>query len=216
MSQPAAAEAPGHADPLDMVVAEFEAITVATAEAADTIMEAAENVDAAVGGMADSVRRPVAIASARIFEACSFQDVATRQVRKASGMIDGIKTDGIGAILPEVCLVLEEIVSATESAANAIMAAAEQIDGAAGELESSAQEPLNLETVRIFEACSFQDISGQRVQKVTAILASLAEGGDGHVHPGHAGSAEEVDLLNGPQLPGQSISQDDIDALFDS
>jgi chemotaxis protein CheZ len=126
---------------------------------------------------------------------------------------------------------LDTVVSATESATNEIMSAAEQIDDLASRLRSQASSPsdaavaeeINERVVNIFEACNFQDITGQRITKVVNTLTFIDErvskmmemwGAEfGEAGPDDIGSDE--DLLNGPAPEGTGSSQDDIDALFD-
>lgn len=81
--------------------------------------------------------------------------------------------------------------------------------------------------MRIFEACSFQDITGQRIQKVVGTLTYIEDRISGLLDTHGVTTAEEavVDdeedvsgdeaLLNGPQLAGEGNDQDDIDAMFD-
>ena len=78
-------------------------------------------------------------------------------------------------------------------------------------------------TVRIFEACNFQDLAGQRIGKVIATLnaveeqltAMLARSNGAHVLP-VAAPARGNGLLNGPSLDGDAghATQQDIDAMF--
>jgi chemotaxis protein CheZ len=85
--------------------------------------------------------------------------------------------------------------------------------------------------VKIFEACTFQDIVGQRIKKVMGCLKEIdaktasvlkalqqdEENGSGQ--PVTASGENVVSLLNGPALPQNAITQDDIDKLlaeFDS
>lgn len=128
---------------------------------------------------------------------------------------------------------LDAIVSATENATNNIMGAAETIEEIAGKLKDESGERLVDAVTAIYEACSFQDITGQRVGKVvnalrfietriTNIVDALGE----HFAPDSDGSADETaesatkagsndsDLLNGPQLGGAGRSQAEIDALL--
>ena len=83
--------------------------------------------------------------------------------------------------------------------------------------------------VKVYEACSFQDITGQRITKVVKALhhiegridALLAVFGAEHLASGEpAQDAPPTDvaasLLNGPQLPESANSQADIDALMAS
>ena len=79
----------------------------------------------------------------------------------------------------------------------------------------------------VFEACSFQDITGQRVSKVVKSVSYVEErinalfgiwGKDElenvDVEPAREKTADET-LVHGPQLAGEGISQDEIDKLFD-
>jgi chemotaxis protein CheZ len=126
---------------------------------------------------------------------------------------------------------LRAVVTGTESATDTILAAAERIDAVVQPLQASADESVADGArvvaecvVQIFEACNFQDITGQRISKVVDSLqfieqriASMIDvwktldlGG------APAGKAEERKLLNGPALEGDRgvVSQDDVDALF--
>jgi chemotaxis regulatin CheY-phosphate phosphatase CheZ len=83
-------------------------------------------------------------------------------------------------------LELEAVVQATEAAADTILEAAEAIQDWAA---VAAKEPADLRALAervnaIFEACSFQDLTGQRVrraiqhlQQVEAMLAGMLPGG---------------------------------------
>jgi chemotaxis protein CheZ len=78
-------------------------------------------------------------------------------------------------------------------------------------------------TVRIFEACNFQDIAGQRIAKVIETLnlieqqlsVMLARCG-GNAAPVPVKAAAGSGLINGPKLDGDSghASQIDIDTMF--
>jgi len=80
---------------------------------------------------------------------------------------------------------------------------------------------------RIYEACNFQDITGQRITKVVRTLkhiedkieALLSAFGDGvrSTAPNTEGTLPSNDdrrLLHGPQLPEDANRQDEIDAIF--
>ncbi len=78
---------------------------------------------------------------------------------------------------------LGEVVSATEAATNGIMSAAEQIDEAVAELKTLTSDGYQMskvndiadQVVRIYEACNFQDLTGQRITKVVRTLAFIEE-----------------------------------------
>ena len=117
---------------------------------------------------------------------------------------------------------LEEIVTETARAANRIMDAAETIEGVAGKVDPASAAALTDAVTQIYEASSFQDITGQRITKVVRSL-QLMETKLGTLMaafgPLEAATAAPLTgdeaLLNGPQLGRNSSSQTDIDALFD-
>ncbi len=132
---------------------------------------------------------------------------------------------------------LDAIVDGTEQATQSILNCAEEIDQAANTLsamvrndhEKGLAQDVQDRVVQIFEACNFQDITGQRISKVVATLkfiethiASMMEiwGGVEAFHDARpeavAEQQGESKMLNGPKLDGEQghASQDDIDALF--
>ncbi len=133
---------------------------------------------------------------------------------------------------------LDAIVKDTEMATHTILESAEQIDDLAMTLKNSAPsefvadhvEQIAFIVTKIFESCNFQDITGQRINKVVRTLEFVEErvhnmiliwGEDAFADLPVPESSEkdnpveDADLLNGPQLEGEGISQDDIDKLFD-
>lgn len=119
---------------------------------------------------------------------------------------------------------LDAVVAATADATHAIMAACEAIERRASETGDGA---LIDEVTKIYEACGFQDITGQRITKVVTTLKkietkveNLLEALTERMGPIHHGESQadartgDKALLNGPQLPGGGVSQDDIDKLL--
>jgi chemotaxis protein CheZ len=128
---------------------------------------------------------------------------------------------------------LDAIVDATADATNSIMDATEMIEAVMAEVEPELSEKLMDATTKIYEACTFQDITGQRITKVVNALKHIEEKIDAlveafgpeiekykaaHPDPEEEGPKEitDEDLLEGPQLEGQGKSQEDIDALLAS
>ncbi len=126
---------------------------------------------------------------------------------------------------------LDQIVQATERATSDILNAAERVMEIAGTLPAELAEQgqiLTDQATEIFTACSFQDITGQRISKVVNTLryidqrvAAMVEiwGADAltSVKPAAAPAADgraDSHLLNGPSMPGQGRTQDEIDALL--
>ncbi len=75
--------------------------------------------------------------------------------------------------LPAVSVELDAIVDATEQATNSIMEAAEQIGEGGDTVGGEMAEKLVTATTQIYEACSFQDITGQRISKVVGALREI-------------------------------------------
>jgi chemotaxis protein CheZ len=127
---------------------------------------------------------------------------------------------------------LDAIVGATENATNSILDHAEKLEDIARELDPAVGSKLTEATTAIFEACNFQDITGQRITKVVKALKHIEERIEALVsafgpeiaaaraaeakqgEPGAKPSDE--DLLNGPQLPDAAHDQAAIDALFNN
>ncbi len=127
---------------------------------------------------------------------------------------------------------LDAVVGATEDATNAIMEAAERIEVVAEKVDKGPAQQLTDAVTGIYEACSFQDITGQRISKVVGALRQielkveglLAAFGDEDAQARRDRLESELDrregrdggLLSGPQDQAEAQNQDDIDALFEN
>lgn len=149
-----------------------------------------------------------------------------RTIAQARQEIAALHMDDINrAFIPSATDELDAIIDATASATNAILDCVETVEKVAAAVPADQAETLRNATTRIYEACSFQDITGQRVTKVVATLktidarvqAIIATFGERLVsEPPVALELDgEARLLNGPQLPGNGVNQASIDALFD-
>ncbi|HZF76119.1 MAG TPA: hypothetical protein VE033_09840 [Acetobacteraceae bacterium] len=152
-----------------------------------------------------------------------------RTIARAKQEILSLRIEDVTAAhIPGATDELDAIVEHTAQATNEILDSCETLERLT--LEGEAAETLQSAITRIYEACSFQDITGQRIGKVVAALkaieariASLGErfaGGAPKPAPpapdqASPAVAEGRRLANGPQLPGGGVSQSDIDALFD-
>ncbi len=131
--------------------------------------------------------------------------------------------------IPDAADELGAVVKATAEATNKIMSVCEEIQEIAGTLDAEPQQAINNKTMEIFEACSFQDITGQRIrnvvttlrvieEKIEKIMDTLGDKVGLKVNNGHYQKVVSVDddksLLNGPQLPDKAITQDDIDKIL--
>lgn len=132
--------------------------------------------------------------------------------------------------IPTAGAELEAITRDTENATHTIMNCAEAMMGFSvkdfGDDPKAYKAAVDDEVMKIFEACSFQDITGQRVSKVVNVLKQIEERvgrlantlGIDDSAP-QAMTAEEKRrhdlLLNGPAIGGPETKQDAIDAMFD-
>jgi chemotaxis protein CheZ len=132
---------------------------------------------------------------------------------------------------------LGAVVSDAESATHTIMNQAERVDEIVGELRSHVGDAYGAARLadaadaitRIFEACNFQDLTGQRIGKVTRTLSFIEERVNAMLLLWNSKELEALPMspsldkvdngleLHGPAGGAQpaSISQNDIDALFD-
>lgn len=163
-------------------------------------------------------------------------EALAKYITTAKSEIAALRPDEITAQhLPKATDELDAIVGATEEATNAILGAMEGLENLAGELPPEFGEKVSDAVTQVYEACNFQDITGQRITKVVRALKHIEEKVDALVaafgdeitkykkaHP----DAEEkpvedqkptdADLLNGPQLPDDASKQAEIDALLAS
>jgi chemotaxis protein CheZ len=132
---------------------------------------------------------------------------------------------------------LGAVVGGTEEATQQILEAAESIDQSASALmkvnspdqQKLLSEEIQERVVSIFEACNFQDLTGQRIKKVMTtmkfienhitVMMDIWGGVDAiksHAPPIVDTREGDEKLLNGPKLDDDvgHASQDDIDALF--
>jgi len=156
-----------------------------------------------------------------------------RYIHEAKDDIAALRPDEVkDKYLPSATDELDAIVQATEVATNTIMDATEIVDGVMGDVDSEVADKLMEATSTIYEACGFQDITGQRITKVCKALQDIEEKIDGLVSAfgseidkvkeaqlaqgDQDNTITDEDLLNGPQLAEEAKSQDDIDALLAS
>lgn len=145
-------------------------------------------------------------------------------------------TGAQGEDMTRVTNELDAVVSGTEGATETILSAAEYIDETANTLsarlkghDAEMASDIQDRVIQIFEACNFQDLTGQRITKVVGTLRFIE---DKIIRMmdiwGGIESFKEIEieerkakigdaaLLNGPSLESDVdvATQDDIDALF--
>jgi chemotaxis protein CheZ len=152
-----------------------------------------------------------------------------RTISSAKQEIADLRVDDIrDRDIPFATDELDAIVQHTAVATNAILESCEIMEEVAGTVTGDAASRLQDAITKIYEACSFQDITGQRITKVVTTLktieAKVAQiiATFGVQSPpmepgiGLTGAASDAELLNGPQLPSNAMDQSDIDKLLAS
>lgn len=129
---------------------------------------------------------------------------------------------------------LDAIVTSTERASFDILNSAERLMDLSGRLRKSGVDEqlcadIEGEVMDIFTACSFQDLTGQRTSKVVGALRYIEQRINAMMQiwtlegaqlaaaaaPDEKGDDRpDAHLLSGPALPGQGVSQSDVDAMF--
>ena len=130
---------------------------------------------------------------------------------------------------------MDAIVESTEQAAHSIMGTVEDNEALLDQLRERLKDDGDLALLKkisfnnslLFETCSFQDITGQRVTKIAKSLTYVEDRVTSLVNSWGREELEEVvievdahktddeKLIKGPSSEGEGFSQMDIDALFD-
>ncbi|MFT8245283.1 protein phosphatase CheZ [Roseomonas sp. BN140053] len=152
-----------------------------------------------------------------------------RTVADAKAEIAALRVDDINSShIPTATDELDAVVEHTATATNEILDTCESLERLALSLTGEAAATVEAAVTRIYEACSFQDITGQRIGKVVTALKAIEArvqevssryGGSAPAAPAQpvpSGRTEGERLANGPQLPGAGSSQAEIDALLAS
>ncbi len=155
-----------------------------------------------------------------------FRDIAG-YIQRARDEIGGLRPHDIqNNRLPRAGEELEAIVHDTEVATEKIMSTAEDVLALDPDTTDDFAMQVQDRMLVIIEACSFQDLTGQRVSKVVSTLKQiedritrfaeamgLEEEGIADLTPEEIRRREL--LLNGPAIGGPETAQADIDKMFD-
>ena len=159
-----------------------------------------------------------------------------REVKRAKSEIAALRVDDINhSHIPTATDELDAVVEHTAEATNKILDSCEKLEVLQATLSGEAAETVAAAVTCIYEACSFQDITGQRIGKVVSALKAIetrvaavtasfvrpAEAGDAPgatpwARPAADGRTEGERLANGPQLPAAASSQAEVDRLLAS
>jgi chemotaxis protein CheZ len=195
-----------------------------------------------IRGRAQDAQRLVETLQAQLGEIHKLKaelDLIQHAIVQTKQEIATIHINGFGGPqLSRVANELDAVVVGTEQATQSILGAVEEIDrnaetlaaGATSEQDRQLAHEIRDRVVQIFEACNFQDLTGQRITKVVTTFKFI----ENHIRrmmeiwggmeaiksfapSGAKLASPQDDLLHGPKLDSDEghVSQDDIDALFD-
>ncbi len=101
-------------------------------------------------------------------------EALSRFIAEANAEITAVRPNEICDLhLPGAADELDAVVGHTEQATNTIFAAVEAIEAALPEMPPETAARVTAAVTRIYEACSFQDITGQRITKVMRALREV-------------------------------------------
>ena len=223
VSSDAAASSPARAAQLDEILTAIQDLRrITQASAGETI---------------EACRRELTEAFAMRSELDLMKDAITRTKQEIATLY---RSENTGKGMRRVAGELDAVVDSTEQATSTILGAIEEIETNASMLRAmtttmAGRENIDaiLERVVVaFEACNFQDLTGQRINKIVGVLKFIEEHLDRMIEAwggldtfsellgvdaGKIDIEDENSLLNGPKLAGDDghVDQGDIDALFD-
>ena len=181
-----------------------------------------------------AVRETTATAEARVAapdEISALRDILARNTRTLMALMNDGKDRRMARAAGELAAAVESMETATQK----VLASVESVDDCARVLVSALTDDyhhglaqdIQEHVVRIYEACNFQDLAGQRIGKVVATLVMVEEQLSAMIERNNsvagaarpdavAGSQLSRDLLNGPRLDGAGghATQQDIDLIF--
>lgn len=163
-------------------------------------------------------------------DACLLAEVEelSRTIAEAKSEIAALHVDDVRAgHIPSATNELDAVVAHTAAATEVILEACESLDEAAKGMDGPEANALQAATMRIYEACSFQDITGQRITKVVATLKAIdtkvaqilstfgsSRNFEDTPRPARIALSGDAALLNGPQLPKAAMDQSEIDRML--
>ena len=144
--------------------------------------------------------------------------------------IEIANTDDDGSTISDAHMELNVVLDETEEATSTILSTAEKIQEIIWELKETDKDNAGFDKIDelvtdVYMACSFQDVTGQRLRKVVDLtsdieqrlknMVSLWDADELHQYKQKdATKNEDEHLKNGPALPPDAQQQDDIDAVL--
>ncbi len=191
-----------------------------------------EHVERALkaGKIVDEVRKSVSRDAPEASTLFSELEALAQYIQDAKKEIAALSPSEVKEeFLPTATDQLDAIVEATADATHAIMDSTETIEEVTSNLSGESADALVQATTRIYEACGFQDLTGQRISKVVSTLKDIEskiddllevfadQAREDRAAPAGSPAPELSDdhkLLNGPQSKDKAKSQAEIDALL--
>ena len=195
----------------------LDAVQARTRIAVDTT-----EVAAVVEAIVESLSGDMSVADLKLYR--ELEQLA-QYIQRAKREIADVKPNDIRERhIPMATDELDAVVEATAAATGTILDEAEAVQKLAASLPPPAGTNIAAAVTRIYEACNFQDITGQRITKVVKTLkyieskidALLAAFGETVVGKQVLLKPPDEDFVSGPQLPKAANSQDEIDAILAS
>jgi chemotaxis protein CheZ len=176
-----------------------------------------------------ALRATLAAANPRSDRSEPRQDAEAMRFASALDRVGGVR-DERAASIERVGRELKAVVTSTEQATQKVLGAAEQIDQLAnnlsaalkGKIERGIAQDIQDFVIQIFEACNFQDLAGQRITKVMAVLdaieAQIGRLFDEFRNAAAAPRRDGAQFLYGPRLDVDRghAAQVEIDTMFRS
>jgi chemotaxis protein CheZ len=197
----------------------LQAVRAAGPAAADPLL-----LDGMIRDVVASLSGDISLADLQLYREV---EVLADYIKTVRHDIAALRPDDISARhIPMATDELDAVVNATAEATGVILGGMEEIERLAGGLPPEVAAPFGDIVIKVYEACGFQDITGQRISKVVRALrhiegkidALLAVFSADLSQAAAAGSPTvdaEASLLNGPALPAAAANnQADIDALL--
>jgi chemotaxis protein CheZ len=180
-------------------------------------------VAAVVEAIVESLSGDMSIADLKLYHELA---QLAQYIQRAKREIADIKPNEIRERhIPMATDELDAVVEATAEATGTILDEAETVQKLSATLPPPVANKIGAAVTRIYEACNFQDITGQRITKVVKTLKYIESKIDallaafGETVVGKLASPvkpPDEDFVSGPQLPKAANNQDEIDAILAS
>ena len=163
------------------------------------------------------------------------RDVISKELNELRQVIEQMRAEVVSMYpndigekdIPSATDQLDAITDSIGKATAGIMDDCDGISQIAETLDENARDQLLQRVTSIYEHCTFHDLTTQRINKIVGTLKTIEDKVQSlssitgasyqadNIAQNHIESESDKDpLLNGPQLPGEAMSQDEIDRLL--